>query len=105
MTEQGAGQVIFLPLIPLENSLFLEERVLSFSEQPEHAGEESISMNFCDLECRFASFPQSEAIVGSGSCRTFIALSCKKKKSLVHKNLPCTEKQDRNGSKKGRARR
>jgi hypothetical protein len=25
------------------------------------------------------------------SCRTFVALYCRKKKTLVHKNLPCKE--------------
>jgi hypothetical protein len=41
----------------------------------------------------FASFPRSDAVDGSRSCRTFVALYCEKKKSLVHKNLPCAEKQ------------
>jgi hypothetical protein len=59
-------------------------------------------MNFCDLGCKFAALPKSEAIDGSGSCRTFIALYCKKKKSLVHKNLPCAQKQDAGSRKKGR---
>lgn len=57
-------------------------------------------MDFCDLECKFASFPQSEAVDGSRSCRTFIALYCRKKKSLVHKNLPCSEKRDGRGRPK-----
>jgi hypothetical protein len=50
-------------------------------------------VEFCDLDCKYASFPKSEAVDGSGSCRTFIALYCRKKKSLVHKNLPCGDKQ------------
>jgi hypothetical protein len=54
----------------------------------------SCPMDYCDLECKFASFPKSEAVDGSRSCRTFIALYCSKKKSLVHKNLPCDEKRD-----------
>jgi hypothetical protein len=54
-------------------------------------------MDFCDLDCKFASFPKWEAVDGSRSCRTFIALYCRKKKSLVHKNLPCSEKQDGRG--------
>jgi len=57
-------------------------------------------MDFCDLDCRFASFPKSEALDGSLSCRTFIALYCRKKKSLVHKNLPCREKQVSGGKPK-----
>ncbi|KKM61674.1 hypothetical protein LCGC14_1529340 [marine sediment metagenome] len=46
-------------------------------------------MDFCDLECKYANFPKEDAVDGSGSCRTFVALYCKKKKSYVHKNLPC----------------
>ena len=64
-----------------------------------------MTMNFCDLGCKFATFPKSEAIDGSGSCRTFIALYCKKKKNLVHKNLPCAQKQDAGDHKKTRVRR
>jgi hypothetical protein len=50
-------------------------------------------MDFCDLSCKYASFPTSEAVDGSRSCRTFIALYCKKRRSLVHKNLPCRDKK------------
>jgi hypothetical protein len=57
-------------------------------------------MDFCDLECRFASFPGSDSVDGSRSCRTFIALYCGKRKGLVHKNLPCGEKQAVNGRPK-----
>jgi len=49
--------------------------------------------NFCDLLCKYAAIPREEGVDGSGSCRTFIALYCTKKKSLVHKNLPCSEKR------------
>jgi len=49
--------------------------------------------NFCDLLCKYAKTPNEEGLDGSGSCRTFIALYCTKKKSLVHKNMPCSEKQ------------
>jgi len=56
-------------------------------------------MKFCDLECKHASFPKDDSVDGSRSCRTFIALYCKKKKSLVHKNMPCKEKAE---SEKGR---
>ncbi len=52
-------------------------------------------MEFCDLECKYADFPKSDAVDGSRSCRTFIALYCKRRKRLVHKNLPCKEKQTR----------
>ena len=47
---------------------------------------------FCDLLCKYAEMPKDEAVDGSGSCRTFVALYCTKKKSLVHKNLPCKMK-------------
>jgi hypothetical protein len=57
-------------------------------------------MDFCDLDCKFASFPGSAAVDGSLSCRTFIALNCRKKKRLAHKNLPCREK--RTGGRPGR---
>ena len=48
--------------------------------------------DFCDLMCIYASMPKEAAVDGAGSCRTFAALYCKKKKSLVHKNMPCREK-------------
>ncbi len=47
---------------------------------------------FCDLMCLYAKTPQETAIDGSGSCRTFTALYCELKQSLVHKNLPCGRK-------------
>jgi hypothetical protein len=58
-------------------------------------------MGFCDLDCKYASFPDSSAVDGSRSCRTFIALYCKRRKGLVHKNLPCGEK-DMKGEKPGK---
>jgi len=61
-------------------------------------------MDFCDLSCKYASFPTAEAVDGSGSCRTFIALYCMKKISLVHKNLPCGDKKPRKGKGSRRAR-
>jgi hypothetical protein len=33
------------------------------------------------------------AVDGAGSCRTFQAVFCEKKKRLVHKNAPCSEKK------------
>ena len=50
---------------------------------------------FCDLKCRYASFPGEEAVDGARSCRTFVALYCSRKKSYVHKNLPCPEKVEK----------
>ena len=51
-------------------------------------------MDFCDLDCRYASFPDSTAVDGSRSCRTFIALWCAKRRTLVHKNLACSDKRE-----------
>lgn len=48
--------------------------------------------DFCDLLCKYAEVPKEEGLDGSGSCRTFIALYCKKKKSIVPKNMPCNKK-------------
>ena len=47
---------------------------------------------YCDLSCRYAEMPKDQDIDGAGSCRTFVALYCRQKKSLVHKNLPCNKK-------------
>ncbi|HEX2966478.1 MAG TPA: hypothetical protein VHO84_11875 [Syntrophorhabdaceae bacterium] len=55
----------------------------------------TISGEFCDLMCAYATIPGQNAVDGAGSCRTFVALYCSRKKSLVHKNMPC-------GLKKGR---
>jgi hypothetical protein len=49
-------------------------------------------MEFCDLDCKYAKFPQSDAVDGSRSCRTFVALQCTLRKKLVHMNLPCKDK-------------
>jgi len=49
-------------------------------------------IEFCDLECKYARFPKSDAVDGSRSCRSFIALHCSRRKKLVHKNLPCRDK-------------
>jgi hypothetical protein len=60
-------------------------------------------LNFCDLMCRYAQMPRDAAVDGAGSCRTFVALYCDMKKSLVHKNMSCMQKVMRgqdDGSKK-----
>jgi hypothetical protein len=49
-------------------------------------------LNFCDMMCIYAQMPKDTAVDGAGSCRTFVALYCDMKKSLVHKNMPCTQK-------------
>jgi hypothetical protein len=49
----------------------------------------AVAMKWCDLSCEYASFPQAEAVDGSGSCRTFLALHCARLNQLVHKHGPC----------------
>jgi hypothetical protein len=56
-------------------------------------GTEAHRMEFCDFNCRYARWPKEEALDGSGSCRTFQAIFCKKKNRPVHKNAPCPEKE------------
>jgi hypothetical protein len=46
-------------------------------------------MKWCDLSCEYASFPQTEAVDGAGSCRTFQAIHCARLNQLVHKNGRC----------------
>ena len=53
--------------------------------------------DFCDLTCAHAAVPKETGIDGSGSCRTFVALYCKRKKGLVHKNQPCSKKKAKSG--------
>ncbi len=55
---------------------------------------ESLS-GYCDLSCRHAEMPKDSGIDGAGSCRTFVALYCRKRKRLVHKNLPCKSKRQK----------
>ncbi len=46
---------------------------------------------WCDLTCADAEWPEEDALDGSGSCRTFVALYCKKYDQLNHKNGPCLD--------------
>jgi hypothetical protein len=55
----------------------------------ENAGVSSSKIKFCDLKCEHADFARDNALDGSGSCRTFLALWCKKLKKHVTKNAPC----------------
>ncbi len=55
-------------------------------------GKDECLLGFCDLMCTYAETPKETAVDGSGSCRTFVALYCSIKKSLVHKNMPCRQK-------------
>jgi hypothetical protein len=50
-------------------------------------------LEFCDLNCRHAKWPEDRALDGAGSCRTFQAVFCERRKRLVHKNSPCKEKK------------
>ena len=50
-------------------------------------------MNFCDLKCRHAEWPEKLSD-GSGSCRTFVGLWCRLKEKIVHKNAPCPDKEE-----------
>jgi hypothetical protein len=59
-------------------------------------------VKWCDLSCEHASFPRTEAVDGSGSCRTFVALYCARLNKLVHKHGPC-QCDDQTGSPEGRA--
>lgn len=52
-------------------------------------------MEFCDMNCRYAQWPEKSSLDGSGSCRTFQAFYCEKKGRMVHKNAPCPEKERR----------
>ena len=76
------------------------DRLLTFNlELFEAEGEEA--MRWCDLSCEHASFPQTDAVDGAGSCRTFAALFCARLNKLVHKHGPC-QCQDYSGSPEGR---
>lgn len=55
----------------------------------ENAGVSSSKIKFCDLKCEHADFARDAALDGSGSCRTFLALWCKKLEKHVTKNAPC----------------
>jgi hypothetical protein len=54
-----------------------------------NAGVNTSKIKFCDLRCEMADFARDEAIDGSGSCRTFMALWCKQLNKYVTKNAPC----------------
>jgi len=57
-------------------------------------------VDFCDLMCRYAKMPKETGVDGSGSCRTFVAVRCELKKTLVHKNMPCKDKVLRSSKRK-----
>jgi hypothetical protein len=47
------------------------------------------TVKWCDLRCKYADFPKEDALDGSKSCRTFVALWCNKLQKVVTKNSPC----------------
>jgi hypothetical protein len=51
-------------------------------------------MKFCDMLCKYAEAAEPNTD-GSGSCRTFIGIYCKKKEQIIFKNLPCEVKKRR----------
>ena len=59
------------------------------------AGETTEFPRWCDLRCPHASFPEKEAVDGSLSCRTFVALYCNHLEELVTKNAPCAARARR----------
>ncbi len=46
-------------------------------------------INFCDLSCKYASFPDNAAL--DGACRREISLFCLKYKRFVPKNSVCLD--------------
>ena len=48
------------------------------------------AFRWCDMRCEHASFPEENAVDGSGTCRTFQAIYCGKLKRYVAKNAPCS---------------
>jgi hypothetical protein len=80
----------------------LQQGYRGYNENPDRAFQAMTGnlFNFCDLLCKYAETPKEEGIDGSGSCHTFIALYCTKKKSLVHKNMLCKDKVLKNRKEK-----
>lgn len=54
-----------------------------------NAGVNNSKIKWCDLNCEFAAFPETNDLDGAKSCRTFVALYCKKLNKIVTKNSPC----------------
>jgi hypothetical protein len=54
-----------------------------------------MAKDYCDLNCRYASWPKDLALDGAGSCRTFQAIFCERKERSVYKNAHCMEKETR----------
>ena len=54
-----------------------------------NAGVSTSKIKFCDLRCDMAEFSKEDAIDGSKSCRTFMAIWCMQLEKHVTKNAPC----------------
>jgi len=69
-----------------------KSKYMKIKKSKDNAGVLTAKIKWCDLSCEFADFPDNDAIDGANSCRTFIGLYCKKLKSIVPKNSPCSLK-------------
>jgi hypothetical protein len=47
---------------------------------------------WCDMMCPHADWPKEDALDGSNSCRTFIAVQCNKYNKITAKNGPCLDR-------------
>jgi hypothetical protein len=59
------------------------------NKKGENAGVHTSRLKWCDPRCEHASFPKEEAIDGSKSCQTYLALYCNVLKEYVTRNAPC----------------
>lgn len=59
--------------------------------------------NYCDLTCRYFSFPDVLQD-GSKTCRTFIAVFCKKHKKIGYKNVLCKDYKEALGDTNSKVR-
>ncbi|WP_201328590.1 hypothetical protein [Thermotomaculum hydrothermale] len=57
----------------------------------------SEEIKFCDLMCKYASFPESNAL--DGACRREISLYCAKYRQLVPKNAVCLDFREKSKNK------
>ncbi len=54
----------------------------------DNAGVTRSCISWCDMRCEYAEFAKVDAL--DGSCRTFQSLWCRKLKTHVTKNAPCS---------------
>ncbi len=60
---------------------------------------------WCDLNCPEAEWPEEEGLDGAGSCRTFLALYCRKYDQLSYKNGPCLDLTRQSSKRKSKRSR